>query len=162
MISFLFAMDRNYLIGKNNDLPWYLPNDLAFFKRTTLGHTIVMGRKTLESFKKPLPGRRNVILTRDKNYSVPGGDVVHTKEEILALERDVRELFIIGGSQVFDLFMPYVDRLYITQIDETFTGDAYFNPFENGDWKLSSERIGVVDEKNKYPHRFQVYDRIDF
>ncbi len=159
MISFLLAMDQNMLIGRDNDLPWHLPNDLKFFKRLTMGQTIVMGRKTLESFKKPLPGRRNVILTRDKNYRVPGIEVLNTPEQVLEMEKEVRELFIIGGSEVFNLFLPHADRLYITYIEDTFKGDAYFKDFNEQEWQLSSERVGVTDEKNVYPHRFQTFDR---
>jgi dihydrofolate reductase len=160
MISFLFAMDQNRLIGKNNDLPWHLPNDLKFFKRLTMGQTVVMGRKTLESFKKPLPGRRNVILTRNEHYHMAGIEVLNNPEKVLELERSVRELFIIGGSEIFDLFLPHADRLYVTLLEETFEGDAYFNGFNEKHWKLVSERIGVTDEKNIYPHRFQTFDRI--
>lgn len=160
MISYLFAMDQNRVIGKDNDLPWYLPNDLKFFKKTTMGHTIVMGRKTFESFNKPLPGRRNVILTTRRDYHPVGCDIYHSVDDILQMQDKNEELFIIGGSQVFNNFLPYVDRLYMTFIEATFEGDTYFEGFDEAEWQLVSEEQGVVDAKNHYPHRFLIYDRI--
>ncbi|TCP27062.1 dihydrofolate reductase [Scopulibacillus darangshiensis] len=159
MISYLLAMDENRIIGKNNDLPWRLPNDLKFFKRLTMGHTIVMGRKTLESFKKPLPGRRNVVLTKNKDYYPAGCDIFHSVDAILDMDSPNREIFVIGGSQIFNAFFPYVDRLYITLIEHSFAGDTYFEGFDESEWELVSDRKGIVDEKNRYPHRFLIYDR---
>lgn len=158
MISYLVAVDQNGLIGKDNDLPWHLPADLKYFKETTMGKTIVMGRKTFESIGKPLPGRHTVILTRDPDYQVEGCTIVHSPEEVIQSKIKDQELFVIGGSAVFKAFEPYVKRLYLTQIDESFEGDTYFTLDYSG-WKEISSREGTLDEKNSYPHRFLVMER---
>lgn len=159
MISFLLAMDKNGLIGKDNDLPWYLPADLKYFKRVTMGHPIVMGRKTYESIGKPLPGRRNIVLTHNENFQASGCEVYHEPEAILSQVKEGEEWFVIGGAGVFNAFKPHVDRLYITYIDHEFEGDTYYE-FNRSEWKLVSEEQGTVDEKNHYPHTFMVYDKI--
>ncbi|MFC7392811.1 dihydrofolate reductase [Scopulibacillus cellulosilyticus] len=159
MISFLLAMDKKKLIGKNNDLPWYLPADLKYFKKITMGHTIVMGRKTFESIGKPLPGRDNVVITRDTSYRHEGITVFHNPEDFLRQYDHDGEIFVIGGAKLFEAFFPYADRLYITLIEETFEGDTYFKGFHEEDWHLISEKQGTVDEKNKYQHRFLVYEK---
>ncbi|WP_088103998.1 dihydrofolate reductase [Halalkalibacter urbisdiaboli] len=159
MISFIFAMDEQRTIGKDNDLPWHLPADLAFFKRTTLGHTIVMGRKTYESIGRPLPKRRNVVLTRSQDFQAPGCEVVHSVDEVKALSNEDEELFIIGGTELFKLFWNDVDRLYVTKIHETFEGDTFFPEISEADWKLVSVEKGKVDEKNRHAHDFCLYER---
>ncbi|HET6872133.1 MAG TPA: dihydrofolate reductase [Sporolactobacillaceae bacterium] len=158
MISFLLALDRNKLIGKDNDLPWHLPADLNYFKRVTIGHTIVMGRKTYQSIGKPLKGRENVVLTHDLHFEAPGCTVVHSPENVLKLSRPDNEVFVIGGNGVFKAFEPYVDRLYLTEIDHAFEGDTYFT-MDYANWVVQSEEEGIVDEKNLYPHRFVVLNR---
>ncbi|ARK31945.1 dihydrofolate reductase [Halalkalibacter krulwichiae] len=160
MISFIVAMDRNRAIGVNNQLPWHLPADLAFFKRVTTGHTIVMGRKTYESIGRPLPKRRNVVLTQNKDFRVEGCDVVTNVNEVLHLSKQEDECFIIGGTQIFSLFWEHVDRLYVTYIDEEFEGDTFFPEIEKEKWELVSVTEGIVDEKNRYPHEFRVYERV--
>lgn len=159
MISFLLALDRNNLIGKDNSLPWHLPADLKYFKETTMGKTIVMGRKTYESIGKPLPGRKNIVLTRDLNYKAEGCSVVHSPEDVLKGEQLGDEIFVIGGDAVFKAFEPYVSRLYLTKIDYEFDGDTYFT-MDYTDWKVGSEKEGTIDEKNLYPHRFVVLERL--
>lgn len=158
MISFLLALDRNKLIGKDNDLPWHLPADLNYFKRVTMGHTIVMGRKTYQSIGKPLKGRENVVLTHDPHFEAPGCTVVHSPEDVLKLSRPDNEVFVIGGNGVFKAFEPYVDRLYLTEIDHAFEGDTYFT-MDYANWLVQSEEEGTVDEINLYPHRFVVLSR---
>jgi dihydrofolate reductase len=158
MISFLLALDRNKLIGKDNDLPWHLPADLKYFKRVTMGHTIVMGRKTYQSIGKPLKGRENVVLTHDPHFGAPGCTVVHSPEAVLKLSRPDNEVFVIGGNGVFKAFEPYVDRLYLTEIDHAFDGDTYFT-MDYANWLVQSEEEGTVDEINLYPHRFVVLNR---
>ncbi|MFA8439526.1 dihydrofolate reductase [Pueribacillus sp. YX66] len=161
MISFLVAMDRNRVIGKDNDLPWKLPADLAYFKKLTTGHTVVMGRKTYESIGRPLPNRQNVILTRDKQYTAENCVVIHSVEEALELmNKKEDKYFIIGGSDLFEQFLPYVDRMYITFIDETFEGDTFFPEVDMSNWKLVLKQKGKKDEKNRYEHSFLVYDRL--
>ena len=148
MISFLWAEDQNGLIGKENDLPWRLPADLQYFKDTTMGHPIVMGRKTYESIGRPLPGRTNIILTRDTEYKVKGCLVFHSKEELLQwIEQNESEVFITGGSDIFQLFLDQVDRLYVTKIFATFDGDTYFPKINWENWRLISSEKGPKREE---------------
>jgi dihydrofolate reductase len=158
MISFVVAMDENRAIGKDNDLPWYLPNDLKHFKKTTMGKPIVMGRKTYESIGKPLPGRENIVVTRDQSYEAEGTTIVHSVDEVLQLNAE--EICVIGGSEIFKQFLPVADRLYITEIHHTFDADTYFPELSADEWKEVSRTEGIVDEKNKYPHEFVVYEKI--
>lgn len=159
IVSMIFAMDRQRLIGKDNKLPWRLPADLAYFMRMTMGHCVVMGRKTFESLANPLSGRTNIIITRDRTYEAPEGCiVVHAVEE--ALEKVTgEEFFVIGGTEIYSLFLPLADRLYVTEIDEEFTGDAYFPEFDIAEWRTKSMKEGTVDDHNPYPHRFIVFER---
>jgi dihydrofolate reductase len=158
MISFIFAMDENQLIGRGNELPWHLPADLQHFKRVTMGRPVIMGRKTFESIGRPLPGRKNVILTRQQDYSADGCDVIHSIEELASYGVD--ELFVIGGAQLFAKLLPMARRMYVTRIGHAFEGDAYFPEIDWSNWQLISETEGTVDEKNRYPHIFQVYERV--
>ncbi|KYG33554.1 dihydrofolate reductase [Alkalihalobacillus trypoxylicola] len=161
MISYIFAADENLLLGKDNDMPWYLPNDLQYFKKVTSGSTVVMGRKTFESLGRPLPKRRNIILTRDSSYKAEGCEVFHSIEDVLRATADEQETFVIGGANVFQLFHEVVEKMYITKIKETFNGDTYFPdnwPWE--EWKLVEKTEGIVDEKNHYHHEFLVYERM--
>lgn len=161
MISFIFAMDRHQLIGKDNDLPWHIPNDFKFFKDMTWGKTIIMGRKTFESFGRPLPERKHIVLTSNKSYDREGCTVIHSTDEILKLEQEQpdKEWFVIGGSVLFEKMLPYADRMYLTYIDAEFEGDTYFPPFNYDQWTLSSETKGMKDEKNPYDYYFRTYDR---
>lgn len=159
MISFLVAMDANRLIGKDNDLPWYLPADLKYFKKVTMGHPIIMGRRTYESIGKALPGRRNIILTHDMAFKAADCEIVHSKDEALQILRTDDENFVIGGAAVFKSFFDSVDRLYITLIHETFDGDTYFPPIDEENWILKSSQKGATDNKNLYSHDFLIYDR---
>lgn len=157
MISFVVAMDENRAIGKDNDLPWYLPNDLKHFKKTTMGKPIVMGRKTYESIGKPLPGRENIVVTRDESYKAEGTTIVHSVDEVLKMNAE--EICVIGGTEIFNMFLPAADRLYITEIHHTFEADTYFPELNDNEWKEVSRTEGIVDEKNKYPHEFVVYEK---
>lgn len=162
MISLLYAMDKNRLIGKNNELPWHLPQDLAYFKRVTMGHTIVMGRKTFDSIGKPLPGRENIIITRDTSFTCNGCKVIHSINELLNLSREKNneELFVIGGAEIFKEILPFSDRLYVTNIHHEFDGDTYFPITNDAEWKLISKEPGKKDEKNPYDYEFVVYEKI--
>lgn len=159
MLSGLVAMDKNRLIGRDNDLPWRLPADLAYFKKVTMGHPIVMGRKTFEAIGKPLPGRRNIIVTRNKQYKQPGCEVLYSIEDIYKVGGGTEEVFVIGGAEIFKEVMPMMDRLYVTYIDEEFEGDTYFPNINDNEWRIISEEPGITDEKNLYHHRFVVYGR---
>jgi dihydrofolate reductase len=157
-ISFIVAMDTRQAIGLNNQLPWRLPADLAYFKRITLNHTVLMGRKTYESMGKPLPNRTNVILTQNRDYIAAGCIIVHSVEEAFERFKD-EELFVIGGAEIFRLFMPFVDRMYITRIENEFAADTYFPAFLADDWQLLSAEKGITNEKNPYAYSFLVYAR---
>lgn len=155
MICLLVAYAHGRVIGKGGQMPWHLPNDLKYVKQLTTGHTVVMGRKTYESIGKPLPNRRNVVLTRDRKFNVPGVDVVHSKKEILALG----DVFILGGADVYAQFMDEADRLYITELQLETEGDTFFPEWDREAFTLVSATEGVLDEKNTIPHTFYVYER---
>lgn len=158
-ISLIAAVARNRTIGREGRLPWRLPADLARFRRLTLGHTVLMGRRTWESLGHPLPGRRNVVLTRDPGFTAAGCDVVHTVGEGRALAAD-GELFVIGGAEVYAAFLPYADRLYLTHVEAEAPGDAAFPALERTRWRVVEDTPGTVDPRNALPHRFVVYERV--
>ncbi|QTM99600.1 dihydrofolate reductase [Sediminibacillus dalangtanensis] len=162
MISLLYAMDRNSVIGYQSDLPWRLPNDLKFFKQMTTGNTIIMGRKTFASMNGPLPNRENVIVTKDKSFQADDCLILHSVEEIVKWsEKDPEtELFVIGGEEIFRQVLPYADRMYMTFIDETFPGDTFFPAYNEKDWKLTKKVLGEKNERNPYDYYFLQYDRI--
>ncbi|AWK46490.1 MULTISPECIES: dihydrofolate reductase [Bacillus] len=159
MISFIFAMDENRLIGKDNDLPWHLPDDLAYFKKVTTGHTIVMGRKTFESIGRPLPNRRNIVVTSRDESLFPGCITADSAEEVLKLIPADEECFVIGGAQLYSALFPYADRLYMTKIHHVFEGDRFFPEFNEAEWELTSRKQGVKDEKNPYDYEYFVYEK---
>jgi dihydrofolate reductase len=158
MISMILAMDRNRLIGKDNKLPWHIPGDLAYFRKVTTGHTVIMGRKTYESIGKPLPGRKNVVITHRDDFHPEGCTICRSIEEAADMGRG-EEVFVIGGAQVYTAFLPLADRLYITHIDESFEGDTWFPDIDPEEWKLVSNIQGSRDEKNPYTCWFAVYTR---
>lgn len=160
MISFIVAMDKNNVIGYQNKLPWHIPNDLRFFKETTMGHTIVMGRKTFESIGRVLPKRKHIVLTTSKKSFPEGVEVVSNIEEIIQLsKKSEEELFVIGGGVIFKQMLYYADRLYVTVIDESFPGDVYFPEISMDDWIETSKEKGVKNEANPYDYYFIQYDR---
>jgi|SRR5690625_209499 len=162
MISFIVAMDKNNVIGYNNDMPWDIPLDLQYFKEVTMGHTIVMGRKTFESIGRVLPGRKNVVLTRQQNIQLPEDVVViNDINEIYKWneEQPDEELFVIGGGELFKHVLPHADRLYITLIDYEFKGDTYFPTFNEADWTLVKKEKGEHNDKNPYDYYFILYER---
>nr|WP_289036599.1 dihydrofolate reductase [uncultured Allobacillus sp.] len=158
MYSLMVAFDENQVIGYQNGMPWHLPNDLKYFKKVTTGKPIVMGRKTFESIGRPLPNRENIIMTRDENYQQEGCTIIHSWDE---LERfnDHDEIIIIGGAQLFEKAIDFVDRMYVTIIHDTFEGDTYFPKVNWNHWEEVSKQKGIVDEKNKHEHDFYVYER---
>lgn len=155
MISLIVAYARNQVIGKDGDMPWHLPADLKNVKELTTGKTIVMGRKTFESIGKPLPNRKNVVLTRSQDFHPEGVDVVHTKEEVLGMG----DVIIFGGAEIYRQFLDVVDRLYITEIDLETEGDTFFPAWDRDAYILVDKREGIMDEKNVHPHAFYVYER---
>ncbi|SFE94595.1 dihydrofolate reductase [Alteribacillus iranensis] len=160
MISFIAAMDENRVIGKDNQLPWYLPADLKHFKSVTNGHPIVMGRKTFESIGRPLPGRRNIIVTSNRDYHPEGCEVIHSVEELSTYKDVTEEVFVIGGETLFQQAFPLAERLYVTIIHETFTGDTFFPHWKEDEWHIVEKREGKVDEKNKFPHTYLTLEKI--
>lgn len=162
MISLLVAMDKNHVIGFKNDMPWHLPEDLKYFKEKTTGQTIIMGRKTFDSIGRVLPNRRNIVLTRQKIDFPDGIEVIHDIKEIdqLNKERPDQELFIIGGGHLYKQVIAYADRMYITEINESFEGDTYFPTFTRNEWTLTSKIKGKKDENNPYEYYFLQYDRL--
>ncbi|GAA4071532.1 dihydrofolate reductase [Amphibacillus indicireducens] len=161
MLSMIFANDRNYLIGKDNWIPWDIPNDLGYFKAMTTGKTIIMGRKTFESFGKPLPNRHHVVLTRNKDFQADGCVVFHQIEDVLDYIKPFsnQEVIVIGGSEIYQQFLKYADRLYITYIDAEFEGDTYLPEFDLSNWQLTSKEKGIKNEENPYDYYFLQYDR---
>lgn len=162
MISFIVAMDKNNVIGYNNGMPWDLPLDLQYFKEVTMGHTIVMGRKTFESIGRVLPGRKNVVLTRQQNIELPEDVVIiHDINEIYQWheEKPEEEIFVIGGGELFKHVLPFADRLYITLIDHEFKGDTYFPSFNESEWDLIKKEKGEFNDENPYDYYFIQYDR---
>ncbi|MCA1030387.1 dihydrofolate reductase [Bacillus timonensis] len=158
MISLIVAMDQNNLIGQDNDLPWKLPADLAYFKKITMGKSIVMGRKTYNSIGRPLPGRHNIVLTKTHDMNVFGCEVMHSVDEVLHHSEQLgNEVFIIGGAEIFNQFLPFTDKLYITHIEERFSGDTYFPKVNMEEWELISREKGPKDNKNPYDYFFAVY-----
>jgi len=133
-ITVLAAVGANLVIGRGGEMPWHLPEDLAHFKATTMGHTMVMGRKTYDSIGRALPGRRTVVITRQQDWHAPGVEVAHSLAEALALTGPT-EVFIIGGSEVYRQAMPFADQMMLTEIEQSPEGDAYFPTFEPDDWQ---------------------------
>lgn len=162
MISFVWAEDRNHIIGQNGHLPWKLPNDMKHFKNVTTGHPIVMGRRTYESFPNgPLPNRLNIVISRNPNYQVPDSVVLITdKKELSQYVQSDEEVMVIGGEGIFKLFQNDVDRLYLTRIDYDFTGDTKMVNIDYNQFNLIEKKEGIVDDKNVYPHTFETYQKI--
>lgn len=163
MLIAIWAQDKNGLIGKNNRLPWHLPNDLRFFKETTINHTLVMGRKTFEGMGgRPLPNRQTIVLTRDKDYQAENVMVMHSLDEVLAYDQaNQGKTFIAGGSAIYSEFMPYCEKIYRTFIEERFEGDAYFPEVSWNKWQLTERKQGPKDEKNPYRYYFETYERAE-
>ncbi|MBO0469246.1 dihydrofolate reductase [Enterococcus sp. DIV0242_7C1] len=161
MLAAIWAQDEQGTIGKNNRLPWHLPNDLKFFKQMTEDNTIVMGRKTFEGMGgRPLPNRQTIVMTRDKDYQASGVIVVHDIDEVLAYAQEFSGItFIAGGSAVYEEFLPYCDVLYRTVINHTFDGDSVFPEVSWEDWTLINLSPGEQDEQNHYPYQFETYQR---
>lgn len=162
MITIIAAIGNNNELGKDNDLIWHLPADLKRFKKVTTGHTIVMGRNTFESIGKPLPNRRSVIITRNKDYQQEGCVVVHSLEEAIELIKGEEKAFIIGGAQIYKEAMQkqLIDQLDVTKVHEDFEADVYFPEIKDSEWTLFSNETHTPDEKNKYTYSFLQYRKI--
>lgn len=159
-ISIVVAMAANRVIGRDNQLPWHLPADLQHFKQTTMGKPILMGRKTWESIGRPLPGRTNIVITRDENYEAPGCVVVHSIEAALQTAEQQDEVMIIGGAEFYRQVLPRTDRIYLTRINEDFEGDTLFPELDSSEWQ-EVERVDCdADEKNPHSYSFIELDRV--
>lgn len=161
ILSLLVAVGENNVIGKDNQLPWHMPNDLKYFKNLTWGMPILMGRKTFESIGKPLPGRKSIVITRSKEWQWEGVEVVHSVEEAIAKARDhdIKEIFVIGGAEIFATSFDQADRIYLTRIHHAFDGDVYFPEVSEKEWQLVKSHLSPKDDKNLYDHTFQVWER---
>ena len=160
-LSLIAAIGNNGVIGKNNELPWNMPNDMKFFMQKTKGHHVIMGRRNFESLdKNPLPRRTNIIITRKTDYEAPGGIVVHSLEEAINQVKDDEEPFIIGGAEIYRQALTQIDRMYITRIYGDFDGDTFFPEVDFTRWKLVHQEEHQPDEKNPYPYTFFIFDKI--
>ena len=161
MISLIVAASTNNAIGKNNQLLWSLPNDMKFFKNTTWGMPIIMGRKTYESMDKPLPGRINVVITRQTGWSAEDTVVAKDLDDAIkkAAETNGKEIFIIGGGEIFKLAIEIADRIYLTRVHATIEGDTFFPAIDENKWQLTSNQDFEADNKHKFAYSFQTWDK---
>ena len=163
-ISLIVAVSRNGVIGIDNQLPWHLPEDLKYFKSVTMGKPIIMGRKTFDSIGRPLPGRTNIVITRNSSWQVEGVEVAQTLAQAMTLgklacaQADVDEVMVIGGEQIYRMTLPAADRLYLTEVQAEVEGDATFPEFDAKDWQQVSEQLPEVTDT--HPYRFLVLERI--
>lgn len=160
MISLIAAIGKNNELGKGNTLLWHMPSDMRHFRETTSGHPVIMGRKTFESLKGPLPNRKNIVITRDKNYLRPGIDIVHSLEEAINLFKKDEEIFIIGGAEIYKQAMRIADKLYITHIDaEDSDADALFPEIIPIVWNEVKHEEHKKDEQNPFDYTFSIYEK---
>lgn len=160
-ISFVVAAAKNNVIGKDNKLVWNLPNDMKFFKNVTWGMPVVMGRKSFEALGKALPGRKNIVLTRQEDYKAKDAIVVKTMDEAKAVvkEMDVKEMMVIGGGEIFKMVMPEAKRIYLTRVDAEPDGDAFFPEVNPAEWELVSKKDHEADARHAYNYSFQIWER---
>ena len=166
IVSLIAALSKNNVIGRNNDLPWHLPDDMKYFMQSTKGHHSIMGRKNYDSIPekfRPLPNRTNIVVTRQPSFKAPGCIVVNSVERGLeiAANNGEQEAFIIGGADIYRLGIPHADRLYLTEIDAVIDGDTYFPDIDYTRWKESSRKNHPADERHKYSFDFVVYEKIN-
>ena len=163
MLSIIVAKAKNNIIGKDNKLIWHLPEDLKHFKNLTTGHTIVMGRKTFESLGKPLPNRKHVIFSQNPDFKVndENVEVVHSLLQIQDLIEGKEEAFVIGGAMIYNFLMPYVKKMYVTEIEKDFDGDAFFPSIDEEIWREVTREKGLKDENNNLDYYFVTYERKD-
>ena len=152
-INIVVAIASNNAIGKNNELLWHLPNDLKHFKQLTTGHTVIMGRKTFDSIGRPLPKRRNIVVTRHQ-MSIVGCDVVHSIEQALALCKDEAEVDIVGGAEIYKQAMPFVNNIHLTIVHQAFEADAYFPEINMEEWQETNREDHEPDERHAYAYSF--------
>ena len=159
MISIIVAASTNNVIGVEGELPWRLPDDLKRFKQVTMGKPIVMGRRTFESIGRPLPGRQNIVITRQPGFEADGCDVVSSPAAALTAAADAAEVMIIGGSQIYELFLPKASRLYLTRVQADIEGDAVFPAIDEQEWHLLEREAHEASAANEYAFEFRIYER---
>jgi dihydrofolate reductase len=159
MTILIAASSQNNALGKDNKMIWHLPNDFKRFKQITTGHYIIMGRKTFESFPKPLPNRTHIVITRQKDYAPEGCIVVNSLEEALAACPENEDRFIIGGAEIYKLSLPVIDRIELTRVYGDFEADAFFPEINSDEWELVKEEPHGIDEKHEYAFSFQTFER---
>lgn len=166
-ISLIAAVAQNGIIGRDNDMPWHLPDDFAFFKRKTSHHAIVMGRKSLEALGKPLRNRTSIVITRNPDFKAENVTIVHTLEEAIAEAQKVDkqlyqtdEIFVIGGAEVYAMAMPIATTLYLTEINQVYEGDTYFPQYDKSEWREISRQTHTTDGKHAASFDFVAYERI--
>jgi dihydrofolate reductase len=160
-ISLIVAMAKNRVIGANGAIPWHLPGELKMFKTITMGHHMIMGRNTWESIGRILPGRTTVVVTRQRDYRVPGAIVASTLDAAIAACGDDREIFVIGGAQLYEAALPRANRLYLTEVDAEVAGDTLMPDFDMTQWRAGAVTRYAADEKNPYGYTLTVYDRAE-
>ena len=162
MLSIIVAKAKNNIIGKDNKIIWHLPEDLKHFKNITTGHTIIMGRKTFESLGRVLPNRKHIIFSNNPSFNVNEENVkvVHSLLEIQDLIEGKEEAFVIGGAMIYNFLMPYVKKMYVTEIDKEFEGDTFFPKIDDNMWKETSREKRIKDDKNNLDYYFVTYERI--
>ena len=161
MLAAIWAQDMEGLIGKDDHMPWHLPNDLKFFKQMTENNTIVMGRTTFEGMgSKPLPNRKTIVLTKDKTYNASGVSIMHSVAEVVSYAKIFSGItFVAGGAKIYSSFLPECDVLYRTVIQHSFEGDTYFPAVDWNEWILVNLSEGEQDQINKYPYQFETYQK---
>lgn len=159
VITMIAAAAENNALGKDNDLVWHLPDDFKRFKQLTMGHHIIMGRKTFETFPKPLPNRTHIVITRKKDYQKEGAIVVQSLEEALELAKDDPQPFIIGGGEIYKLGLAEADKIELTRVHGTFEADAFFPEIDEKNWKLVSSSFHPKDENHNYAFTYLTYER---
>lgn len=164
IISLIAALSKNQVIGKNNDLPWHLPDDMKYFMQTTKEHYVIMGRKNYESIPekfRPLPNRTNIVVTRKKDFQAPNCIVVHSVEAGLTFARQAnqQETFIIGGAEIYTLGLPIANRLYLTEIDAEIAGDTFFPAIRKDEWLEVSRKHHTADARHAYAFDFVLYEK---
>ncbi len=161
MLSIIVAKARNNVIGNNGQIPWKLHDDLKQFKEKTTGHNIIMGRKTFESLGRILPNRKHIILTKNQDYSIDDErvDIVHDVQELQKYVDDMQENFVIGGAAIYDLLMPYCNKMYVTEIDDDFEGDTVFPKIDKEEWNEVSRVQGPKDEINDFKYYYVTYEK---
>ncbi len=159
-ISLIAAVDKHLAIGRDNQMPWHLPDDFKYFKQQTLGKPVVMGRKTFESIgSRPLPGRPNFVLSRDANLQLDGVEVFQEMEALLDALLEVDEVMVMGGEQIYRLFLPLANRLYLTEVDTEIEADAFFPAFDRQTWQEVSRQPHPKDERHAFDFDFVIYER---